>query len=133
MIAMSVPFQSLQTLGAALLTAAFLQLPVLAQFSPKCQLNGKEVFCAMTSYGTTPDGWQRTTVVLSDDRIMKLHYDDKACRTEQGDQVCPARITVIERTGPRSVYGTYRLQRFEGGVTHRYQANGVDLRFFYMD
>jgi len=133
MIVMSATFNSLQTLGAALLTAAFLQLPVLSQFSPKCRLNGKEVFCAMTSYGTTPDGWQRTTVVLSDDRIMKLHYDDKACRTEKGDQVCPARITVIEQTAPRSMYGTYRLQRFEGGVTHHYQASGVDLRFFYMD
>jgi hypothetical protein len=133
MIVMSVPFPHLPSLGLALLTSAFLQTPALAQFSPKCRLNGKEVFCAMTSYGATPDGWQRTTVVLSDDRIMKLHYDDKACRTVQGEQICPARITVIERTGPRSMYGTYRLQRFEGGVTHLYQANGVDLRFFYMD
>jgi hypothetical protein len=133
MLVMSATSNSLQTLGAALLTAAFLQLPVLAQFSPKCRLNGKEVFCAMTSYGTTPDGWLRTTVVLSDNRIIKLHYDDKACRTEQGDQVCPARITVIEQKGPRSEYGNYRMQRFEGGVTHHYQASGVDLKFFYMD
>jgi hypothetical protein len=133
MLVMSATSNSLQTLGAALLTAAFLQLPVLAQFSPKCRLNGKEVFCAMTSYGTTPDGWLRTTVVLSDNKIIKLHYDDKACRTEQGDQVCPARITVIEQKGPRSEYGNYRMQRFEGGVTHHYQASGVDLKFFYMD
>ncbi|HHG2223896.1 TPA: hypothetical protein Q4A38_07485 [Synechococcus sp. WH 5701] len=106
-----------------------------AQFSPRCRLNGHEVFCAMAAYGTGSDGWQKTTVVLADSRTIQLHHNDHNCRPAQpaNESICPARLTMIDSKGSHTFFGTYRLRSYEGGVTHEYQAGPVDLQFFYMD
>lgn len=118
-----------------LLVQGVLPHHVQAQFSPHCRLNGKEVFCAMTSYGPGSDGWQKTTVVLADDRTIKLHHNERNCRQgkPESERICPARLKIVDSKGSRSFFGSYRLQTYEGGVTHQYEAGPVNLQFFYMD
>lgn len=89
----------------------------------------------MTTYGDSADGWQKTTVVLSDKRVIRLYHNDRNCRAEEprNENICPARISIDSATGTQRFFGTYRLRSYEGGVTHHYQAGPVDLEFYYMD
>lgn len=120
---------------ATVLVGAALALPASGQFSPKCQLNGRQVFCAVTLYPDSAEGWRKATVVLADDTILQLAVRASGCRAVPPDvhERCPARVTVRDGSGSRAYAGTYRLRGMEGGVTHHYQAGPVDLRFFFMD
>lgn len=89
----------------------------------------------MTAYGGSADGWQKTTVVLADKRVIKLYHNDRNCRLGEParEMICPARLSIIGPSGSQSFLGTYRLRGYEGGVSHRYHAGPVDLEFYYMD
>jgi hypothetical protein len=109
--------------------------PARGQFSPKCQLNGRQVFCAVTLDPDSSEGWRNATVVLADDTLLRLSVRASGCRAAPPDLLerCPARVTVRDGAGSRTYAGTYRLRGVEGGVTHHYLAGPVDLRFFFMD
>jgi hypothetical protein len=120
------------------LTLALLGWPgvgtsALAQYSPRCVLNGVQVFCAITSYGRPGGPWQKTTIVLDDERRIDLHVDRSTCQEEKGDTSCSARITMRDSMGSGSAMGRYLMHRSEGGVSHRYWAGGIDLTYFFMD
>lgn len=120
------------------LTLVLIGLPgadtaALAQYSPRCLLNGVQVVCAITSYGRSGGAWQQTTIVLDDERRIDLHVDRSTCQEEKGDTSCSARITMRDSMGSGSAMGRYLMHRSEGGVSHRYWAGGIDLTYFFMD
>ena len=120
------------------LTLVLIGLPgadtaALAQYSPRCLLNGVQVVCAITSYGRPGGAWQQTTIVLDDERRIDLHVDRSTCQQEKGDTSCSARITMRDSMGSGSAMGRYLMHRSEGGVSHRYWAGGIDLTYFFMD
>lgn len=110
-----------------------LTLPSLAQYAPNCLLNGVKIFCSITSFGRPDSAWQKTTVVLADERRIDLHVNRSSCREERGDTFCVARITMRDSRGSGTAQGHYRLHRWEGGVSHTYAAGGVELTYFFMD
>jgi hypothetical protein len=107
--------------------------PVMGQYSPRCRLNGQQVYCAITNYAHRENGWSLTTVVLADDRRLDLEVDRDNCRRKPGETVCPARIRLRDAEGAQTLTGTYRAKHSEAGVTHQYQGGKVDLIYVFMD
>ncbi len=120
-------------LALALVGFASLTLPSRAQYAPSCLLNGVKIFCSITSFARSDSAWLKTTVVLADDRRIDLHVNRSSCREERGDTFCLARITMRDSRGSGTAQGHYRVHRWEGGVSHRFAAGGVDLTYFFMD
>lgn len=120
-------------LATVLIGWASLASPSQAQYAPRCLLNGVRIFCAITSFGRAEGTWQKTTVLLADDRRIDLQVNESTCRKEGNDKFCLARITMRDSRGSGSSQGFYQLHRWEAGVSHRYKARALDLTYFFMD
>ena len=122
-----------RSLALAMFGLSSFSLPSLAQYAPSCLLNGVKIYCSITSFAQSKGSWQRNSVVLADDRRIDLHVDRRTCREERGDKLCLARITMRDARGSGTAQGHYRVHRWEGGVSHSYAAEGVELTYFFMD
>jgi len=114
-------------------SADLIGMSAAAQYSPRCRMNGVEVFCAMTNYGQSKGIWRLTNVVLADGRKLNLRVNDETCRPTDNGSLCDAVITLNDREAVRTFKGSYHASRNEAGVQHHYSADNIDLVYVFMD
>lgn len=121
------------TLMPAALVSGICINSVVAQTSPKCQLNGKWTFCSVSSQSRADDAKIEESIAFSNGNIYDVTRNGiNECRQNGKITTCDAKI--IDRgNGWKSIPAYYKGTYYEGGYKHEYIGGGLNLTYYYMD
>lgn len=121
---------SLLWCGAALAAAP---APLLAQYSPNCERNGRREFCAFTPGADPAQGGRDVgRLVFADHTVYGLQRDEASCRDRGQVRVC--RAWILSPPGSdHPVAATYRGTAYEGGYRHEFVSPRLRLTYTFLD
>ena len=113
------------------LAATLFSAPLLAQYSPNCERNGRRDYCAYTP-AAAGNGLDAGQLVFADHSVYGLRRDERSCRDRGLVRMCKAWILAPQvSASPQAA--TYRGTAYEGGYRHEYLSPKLSLSFSFLD
>ena len=105
-----------------------------AQWSPNCQRNGKNDYCAITPLaGATTEKQAFDILTFADHSVYELLRNEVSCKkVSERIRTCNAKI-ITPPGNSKAIAAYYRGTSYEGGYKHEYVGKGIHLTFFYLD
>jgi hypothetical protein len=122
------------TAGILGLCSTISSAPVLAQFSPNCERNGKKDYCALTPIaGATTEKQSFDMITFADHTVYEALRNETSCKNiSEKIRTCNAKL-ITPPGSPSPVAAFYRGTSYEGGYKHEYVGKGIHIVYFYLD